>query len=256
MNKRLKDKVAIISGGAGGIGSEAVRIFCEEGASVAIVDLSEREAHLTAQRICEMVPDANIFPIALDLGVEENSNKVVNSVINKFGKIDILVNNVGIRQYEPLAEASWERWNEIVKINLLSYASLTRSALPFLRKSRHGSVINVSSCYAVTGRKGMGAYDATKAGVLAFTRTLAWEEAEHGVRSNAICPGYTLTPFHISRAVQAGSSEEEIANQKPPCVMQRWAEPKELAYPMLWLASDEASYVTGATIMVDGGLKG
>lgn len=256
MGKRLTNKVAIISGGAGGIGSEAARIFCGEGANVAIVDVDEQAVELAAQRIIEKNPTANIFPISSNLGVESSAEDVVRSVVNKFGKIDVLVNNVGIRRYEPLAEASWEEWDDIVKVNLLSYSSLTRSALPWLRKSNQGSVINVSSCHAVHGRKGMGAYDATKAGVLAFTRTLAWEEAEHGVRSNAICPGYTLTPFHIKRAEQAGSSKDEISSQKPPCVLQRWAEPKELAYPMLWLASDEASYVTGATIMVDGGLVG
>jgi 2-hydroxycyclohexanecarboxyl-CoA dehydrogenase len=101
----------------------------------------------------------------------------------------------------------------------------------------------------VYGRKGMGAYDATKAGVLALTRTLAFEEAEHGIRVNAICPGFTRTPFHEKRL-----GVKAVDELVPPCVMRRWAAPSEVAYPMLWLASDEASYVTAATFMIDGGL--
>jgi NAD(P)-dependent dehydrogenase (short-subunit alcohol dehydrogenase family) len=131
---------------------------------------------------------------------------------------------------------------------MLSFVSMSRAALPALRRSGRGSIINISSTGAVYGRKGMGAYDTTKAGVLAFTRTLAFEEAEHGIRVNSVCPGYTRTPFHVTRL-----GEKEVDALVPPCVMQRWAEPDELAYPILWLASDEASYVTAATFMIDGG---
>jgi NAD(P)-dependent dehydrogenase (short-subunit alcohol dehydrogenase family) len=126
---------------------------------------------------------------------------------------------------------------------------MTRAALPLLRKLGNGSIINVSSTYAVYGRKGMGAYDATKAGVLALTRTTAFEEGEYGVRANAICPGFTKTVFHLKRM-----GEEAVNALVPPCVLKRWADPSEMAYPMLWLASDEASYVTGSTFMIDGGL--
>jgi 2-hydroxycyclohexanecarboxyl-CoA dehydrogenase len=101
----------------------------------------------------------------------------------------------------------------------------------------------------VYGRKGLGAYDATKSAVLSLTRTLAYEEGEHGIRVNSICPGFTRTPFHVKRM-----GEEQVNDLIPPCVMKRWAEPAELAYTMVWLASDEASYVTAATFMIDGGL--
>jgi 2-hydroxycyclohexanecarboxyl-CoA dehydrogenase len=161
----------------------------------------------------------------------------------------VLVNNVGIRRYEALADAPWETWDAIVRVNLLSFLSMARAALPALRQSGRGSIINVSSTYAIYGRKGMGAYDATKAAVLSLTRTLAFEEGGHGVRVNAICPGFTRTPFHVNR-LGAAKVDELV----PPCVLKRWADPKELAYPLLWLASDEASYVTAATFMIDGGL--
>ena len=126
---------------------------------------------------------------------------------------------------------------------------MSRAVLPAMRAKASGSIINVSSTYALYGRKGMGAYDATKAAVLSLTRTLAFEEAEHGIRVNAICPGFTRTPFHVKRMGQ-----EAVDGLVPPCALKRWAEPIELAYPMLWLASDEASYVTSATFMIDGGL--
>jgi 2-hydroxycyclohexanecarboxyl-CoA dehydrogenase len=254
MGNRLSGKVAVISGGGGGIGSEAGRIFCEEGASVLLVDLSEQAVVEAAERIRAVVPGARVVPFAADLGVEEAAYDAADLALTEFGGIDVVVNNVGIRRYDALADATWDLWEDIIRVNLLSYASLTRAALPSMRERGKGSVVNVSSCHAVIGRKGMGAYDASKAAVLGFTRTLAWEEAPHGIRANAICPGYTLTPFHIKRAEQAGKSREEVARFEPPCILGRWADPKEMAYPLLWLASDEASYVTGATLMVDGGL--
>jgi NAD(P)-dependent dehydrogenase (short-subunit alcohol dehydrogenase family) len=184
-----------------------------------------------------------------DLGTEMAAQVAVEEILRTFGKIDVLVNNVGIRRYEALADAPWDAWDAIVRVNLLSFVSMARAALPALRQSGRGSIINVSSTYAVYGRKGMGAYDATKAAVLSLTRTLAFEEGEHGVRVNAICPGFTRTPFHVNRLGTA-----KVDELVPPCVLQRWADPEELAYPMLWLASDEASYVTAATFMIDGGL--
>lgn len=249
MGTRLEGKVAVITGGGGGIGSAAGRIFCAEGARVVLVDQSEDAVMTAVHEIRQAVPGAEVHGLVADLGVEAEADRVIGEVVARLGAVDVLVNNVGIRRYEAMADAPWEAWDAIIHVNLLSFVSMTRAALPHLRKSGRGSIVNTSSTYAVYGRKGMGAYDATKAGVLALTRTLAFEEAAHGVRANAICPGFTRTPFHVKR-LGAAAVEELV----PPCVMKRWAEPVELAYPMLWLASDEASYVTGATFMIDGGL--
>ncbi|ACB33089.1 short-chain dehydrogenase/reductase SDR [Leptothrix cholodnii SP-6] len=249
MGTRLAGKVAVITGGGGGIGSAAGRIFCAEGARVALVDQSEDAVMSAVHDIRQAIPGAEVHGFVADLGVEAEADRVIGEVVARLGAVDVLVNNVGIRRYEAVADAPWEAWDAIIRVNLLSFVSMTRAALPHLRKSGRGSIVNTSSTYAVYGRKGMGAYDATKAGVLALTRTLAFEEGAHGVRANAICPGFTRTPFHVKR-LGAAAVEELV----PPCVMKRWAEPAELAYPMLWLASDEASYVTGATFMIDGGL--
>ena len=161
-----------------------------------------------------------------------------------------------MRNYSPIAEASLAEWQAMLNVNLMGAANYCRAALPSLRASGNGSIINVSSCYAVTGRQHMGLYDATKAGLLALTRTLAHEEAVHGIRANAICPGSTLTDFHVGRATTAGKSVVTLKNERhDTSLIGRWATPQEIAWPILWLASNEAAFITGATLMVDGGLS-
>lgn len=248
MAQRLDGKSAIITGGGGGIGAAAGTIFAREGARVALVDRDADVVQAAVEAAKTEAAGADIIGIVADLGEEASAQAVVDEVLSRFGGIDVLVNNVGIRRYEAVEDAPWETWDAIIRVNMLSFVSMSRAALPALRRSGRGSIVNVSSTGAVYGRKGMVAYDSTKAAVLAFTRTLAFEEGEHGIRVNSLCPGYTRTPFHVSRL-----GAEEVDALVPPCVMKRWADPKELAYPMLWLASDEASYVTAATFMIDGG---
>ena len=143
-----------------------------------------------------------------------------------------------------------------VDVNLVGTANYCRAALPALRESGRGSLVIVSSCYAVTGRAGMGIYDTTKAGLLAMTRTLAFEEAAHGVRVNAVCPGSTLTEFHVGRAQARGKEVAQLQGERSETsLLRRWAAPEEIAWPILWLASDEASFITGTHLMVDGGLS-
>ena len=252
MADRLRDKVAIITGGAVGIGAATGRLFCEEGARVLLVD---RDADAMAEACAGIradLPGAALRELVLDTAEEEAAARIAAEAQRAFGRIDILVNNAGIRAYERLAEAKGETWQRILATNLLSHAWLAREALPALREAR-GNIVNVASTHAVNPRAGMGQYDATKAAILSMTRTLAFEEAAHGVRVNAICPGSTLTPFHLRRL---GRAREELeAERLPGCLLGRWATPREIAYPILWLASDEASYVTAATLMADGGMK-
>jgi NAD(P)-dependent dehydrogenase (short-subunit alcohol dehydrogenase family) len=194
------------------------------------------------------------MPLVADVGREETAAHAVTEAKKAFGALDVLVNLAGIRAYEPLAEATRETWDTLIRVNLLSYASFVREALPQLRASGRGSIINVASTHAVNPRAGMGQYDVTKAGIVSLTKTLAFEEARHGIRVNAICPGATLTPFHLKRAIAAGQSREDLERRaEKMCLLSRWANPREVAYPVLWLASDEASYVTGSVLMVDGG---
>jgi NAD(P)-dependent dehydrogenase (short-subunit alcohol dehydrogenase family) len=253
MGKRLDGRVAIVTGGAGGIGAATGRLFCEEGARVVLVDRDAAAMGAVAAEIRAGVPGAALLDLVLDTAEEGAPERIVAEARRAFGAVEILVNNAGIRAYEPLAEATAETWQNILAVNLLSHAHLTRASLPNLRASGHGTIINIASTHAVNPRSGMGQYDATKAAILSLTRTLAFEEAAHGVRVNAICPGLTLTPFHVRRL---GREREDLAAERVDnCLMRRWADPREIAFPILWLASDEASYVTGATLMVDGGQK-
>lgn len=251
---RLEGKVAIITGGAGGIGAATGQLFCAEGASVVLVDLDAAAMAPACAGIRGLVPGARVHDVVIDVGVEESAAQVVSEAKRAFGRVDVLVNNAGIRAYEPLADARSETWARILAVNLLSYAYLSREALPALRATGRGCIVNVSSMHAIIPRAGMGQYDVTKSGIVSMTRTLAFEEARHGVRVNAVCPGATLTPFHERRFAAAGQTREAVdAIAARSCLLRRWAAPREIAYPILWLASEEASYVTGTALMADGG---
>jgi meso-butanediol dehydrogenase/(S,S)-butanediol dehydrogenase/diacetyl reductase len=252
---RLAGKAALITGGGGGIGAACARIFCAEGAAVTLIDASADALSRTAEAVGSQVPHAKIVTRVADVADAEQAASAVEEALRAHGRLDILINNAAMRNYSALADAESSEWHAMLGVNLVGTASYCRTALPALRRSGKGSIVNVSSCYAVTGRKGMGIYDATKAGMLALTRTLAFEESAHGVRVNAVCPGSTWTDFHVARAQAAGKSVETLAGErKDTSLLGRWAAPEEIAWPILWLASDEASFITGTTLMVDGGL--
>lgn len=250
---RLADKTAIITGGAGGIGAATGLLFCQQGGRVMLVDGDREAMDAALADIRQRVPGTQLEGIVTDVADEEAAGAAVAATRRAFGPIDVLVNLAGIRAYEPLAEAKRETWERILAVNLLSYAWFTKAAIADLR-ARRGNIVNISSTHAANARAGMGQYDVTKAGIVSMTRTLAFEEAKHGVRINAVCPGATLTPFHLRRAAAAGRTREELERQAADeCLLARWADPCEIAFPILWLASNEASYVTGAVLMVDGG---
>ena len=253
---RLSGKSAVITGGGGGIGAAAAALFCAEGASVMLVDASEEALSRTVDAIAREQPGARVAAFRADVSDPGRAVEAVEAAIRAHGGLDILVNNAAMRNYSALADVTPEEWLAVVSVNLIGTSNYCKAALPALRQSGRGAIVNVSSCYAETGRKGMALYDATKAGMLAMTRTLAFEETAHGVRANAVCPGSTLTDFHIGRAQAAGKSVELLKTQRQDTsLLGRWAQPREIAWPILWLASDEASYITGTTLMVDGGLS-
>ena len=240
--RRLQGKVALITGGAAGIGAAAARLFAAEGAQVMVVD--------------EDPAQQEFLTLVADVADDAAAARAVERALAAFGRLDVLVNNAAMRNYSAIADATPSEWQAVVAVNLGGAANYCRAALPALRRSGSGSIVNVSSCYALAGRGGMGLYDATKAALLALTRTLACEEAAHGIRANAVCPGSTLTDFHIERAKAAGKSVAALRTERQDnSLLGRWAAPEEIAWPILWLASDEASFVTGATLMVDGGLS-
>jgi meso-butanediol dehydrogenase/(S,S)-butanediol dehydrogenase/diacetyl reductase len=252
---RLSGKVALLTGGGGGIGAATAALFCAEGAQVMLVDMDAAALERTASTIGERTPGAAVQVMAANVADPATATAAAKQCLAAFGGIDILVNNAAMRNYASFADATPEEWQAVVGVNMLGNANFCRAALPALRQSGHGAIVNLSSCYAVKGRKGMALYDATKAAIIAMTRTLAFEEAANGIRVNVVCPGSTLTEFHVNRTRAAGKSVEELKSQRQDTsLLGRWAEPMEIARPILWMASDEASFITGTTLVVDGGL--
>ena len=251
---RLEGKVAVVTGGGGGIGAETGRLFCAHGAKVLLVDLDSTLLSQTAALIQDRVPGAEVELLRGDIAESSCAAEAVSVAVKRFGCLDVLVNNAAVRNTDSIERSDPTEWCRLLSVNLVAAVNFSRSALPLLRKSGKGSIVNVSSTYAIRGRKGYGAYDATKSALLALTRTLACEEAKYGVRANAVCPGGTLTPNTISRAMARGLTEKQMREErKADSLFGRWAVTEEIAYPILWLASDEASFVTGATLMVDAG---
>ena len=251
----MTGRVALVTGGGGGIGEATARLFAEEGGAVAVVDVDRGAADAAARAIATSVPGAWVLPLAADVAREPEARRAVSDTVNRFGALHALVNVAGIRVYTPLAEATDEDWRRIVDVNVLATAFCAKAALPSLRAAAHATIVNVSSVFGVLGRAGMGQYDTTKAAVLGFTRALAVEEAPHGIRVNAVCPGGTITRYHIERAARHGVSEAELrqSRARDNGLFGRWAEPREVAYPILFLSCAESSFITGTTLMVDAG---
>jgi NAD(P)-dependent dehydrogenase (short-subunit alcohol dehydrogenase family) len=251
----MAGRVALITGGGGGIGEATARLFAEEGAAVALVDRDRPAVERAAAAIAAAVPGAAPLPLAADVSEEAQARRVVDEAAARLGALHTLVNVAGVRVYAPLAEADAADWARILGVNVLGTAHCCRAAIPRLRAAGGGTIVNVSSVFGVMGRAGMGQYDTTKAAVLGLTRALAVEEAPHGIRVNAVCPAGTITPYHVRRAAERGVSEDELRRTRSQDngLFGRWAEPREVAYPILFLACAESSFVTGATLMVDAG---
>ena len=250
----MAGRVALVTGGGGGIGEATGRLFAEEGAAVALLDADAAAVERAAAAIRAGVPGARVASLVADVTREGEARRAVDETASAFGGLHTLVNVAGVRVYAPLAEADAADWERIIGVNVLGTAHCCKAALPRLREAGRGTIVNVSSVYGLMGRAGMGQYDTTKAAVLGFTRALAVEEAPHRIRVNAVCPGGTITPYHIRRAAARGVSETALrAERAQDNLLGRWAEPREVALPILFLASDESSFVTGATLMVDAG---
>jgi NAD(P)-dependent dehydrogenase (short-subunit alcohol dehydrogenase family) len=260
MTGRLDGKVALVTGGGGGIGEATARLFHEEGALVVVVDL-DREAAETAASGIDPTGE-RIAAIAADLTREADAERAVNETVARFGTLDVLANVAAVRVHGPVTEATVDSWEFVIGVNLLAVAYGCKYAIPVMAGNGGGSIVSVSSANATVGRSGMAQYDATKNAVLAMTRAMACDHAAQGIRVNAVSPGPTLTPYHVrNRVKRTGETMEEAeaamrAAGAPNTLLGRQAEPREIAYALLFLASDESSYVTGANFMIDGGISG
>jgi meso-butanediol dehydrogenase/(S,S)-butanediol dehydrogenase/diacetyl reductase len=255
MSDRLLGRSAIITGAARGIGYATATLFLQEGARVGLIDFDAATLSDSADRLARNASAGSVFVKAADIADTADIAAAITGLAKDLGGVDILVNNASARAYGTIADATPDSWDTILQTNVKGLANCCRAALPYLRKSKGGSIVIVSSAFALVGRTNMGQYDATKAAMLAMTRVLACEEAAHGIRVNAVCPGSTLTPWTVGRAGARGMSLDELKQRGAvPSLLDRWAEPEEIAYPILWLASNEASFITGTSLVVDGGL--
>jgi meso-butanediol dehydrogenase/(S,S)-butanediol dehydrogenase/diacetyl reductase len=255
MASRLTGKVAVVTGGGGGIGSAIVELFCREGASVLAVDKNSALVASIAANLRSAIPGAQVESFTADISDYDQVASSIAAVVNRFGSVDVVVNNAAIRNVATIENTDRKDWDALIAVNLLGAVNVCKAALPEMRKSKKGSVVNVSSVFGVMGRENWGIYDATKAALISLTRTLACEEAKHGIRANSVSVASTLTPYTITRAQQVREiSEQDLRNEvRKDNLLGRWAQPMEMAYPVLWLASEEASYITGTNILVDGG---
>jgi len=250
---RLDGKVAAVTGGASGIGEATVRRFAAEGARVAFCDRDgERGQRVAAELVAA---GASVAFTQVDVGSEAACLGFVQGAAEKFGQLDILVNNAGIRKYETVDVASAESWNEILNVNLLGYVFCAKAAVPLMRRGGGGAIVNVASVRSVVAGGGNLQYDTTKAAVAGLTRGLAADHSAEGIRVNAVGPGPIFTPFHQRRLAASGESVEQYnAKAAQGTMLKRPGRAEEVAAAILFLASDDASYVTGALLFVDGGM--
>lgn len=234
---RLKDKVAIISGGARGMGRATAELFVREGAKVVAGDVLDAEG----------AAESDVDFVKLDVTQEESWNSVVADTVAKYGKLDIVVNNAAVITYEPILETTLDVWNNIVNVDQLGVFLGMKAAIPEMIKNGGGSIVNFSSIWGLVGADSAAAYHAAKGAVVNMTRNVASTHAKDGIRVNSVHPGYILTPMNADQAPEINAALTAGTLLKRP------GQPIEVAYAVLFLASDESSYVTGTQMVVDGG---
>lgn len=251
---KLQNRVALVTGGSSGIGRGIALELADEGARVAVADVREepkrgkyheQEASLpTADEITRR--GGRAFFVACDVSSQSQVRKAVEETVKRFGGLDILVNNAGILVPGDSQRISTEDWNRVLGIDLTGVFFLTRHSLPHLKKSRAGRIINIASVQAFGGGGGP-AYAAAKAGALNLTRDTALEVASFRITANAICPGYIETP------IQDYLTEEEIEDCRRKTPLPRFGTPRDIGRAVAFLASDDAEWITGVALPVDGG---
>ncbi len=243
---RLKNKTAIITGGASGIGLAACERFMQEGANVVIADFNVEEAEKQAENFYEK--GFHPFVVQVNVADETSVNDLVKATLTKFGQIDILVNNAGITVDATLAKMTSEQFEQVIDVNLKGVFHCTKAVVPSMAEQQKGKIINTSSVSGVYGNFGQTNYAASKAAVIGMTKTWAKELGRKGINVNAVAPGFTAT------AMVQKMPEEVINKMKANVSLQILGKPEDIANAYLFLASDESDYVHGHVLHVDGGI--
>jgi NAD(P)-dependent dehydrogenase (short-subunit alcohol dehydrogenase family) len=251
--KRLNGRVAIVTGGTGGIGEAITELFAKEGAKVAIFDLAKKAAAGLLDRVVAVGGQARFYPI--DIRSSEDVERAVQAVSDDLGPVDILVNNAAIPGTSRLThEATAADFDEVFAVNVKGTFLCTKFVVAnMLAKGRKGSVVNISSTYGMVGNADLPLYHATKAAVIMMTKSDGVTYAEKGIRFNAVLPGSTRAPMALAAASISPAGADYIQNLVARHPIKRQADPMEIAYGVLFLASDEASYITGTQLAIDGG---
>jgi len=244
---RLQNKVALISGGAKGMGAVEAKLFAKEGAKVVIGDVLEAEGKQIEAAINETGGECLFVP--LDVTDENQWNEAVAATLGRFGKLDILVNNAGIFRTNAVEETSSAEWDQVMDINAKGVFLGAKAAIPAMREAGGGSIINLSSVAGLVGAAYSSAYSASKGAVRLFTKSTAIQYATDGVRCNSIHPGVIQTDM----TKEAIADSQFKAQRLDPTPLARLGQPEDVAYGALYLASDESSFVTGAELVIDGG---
>jgi len=247
----LKGKVALITGGASGIGRATALLFAREGAAVSVVDVNEREGWAVAQKIIDDGGQA-IF-VRCDVTKEADCQLAVQQTVEKLGKLDILFNNAGIIRRASVLETSEEEWDRIMATNVKSVFLLSKYAIPIMAEASGGVIVNTASGWGMVGGPKAASYCASKGAVVLLTKAMALDHAAQNIRVNCICPGDTDTPMLRSEAKQLGKPEEQFLFESARRPLGRIGKPEEIAQAALFLASDASSFITGTVLVVDGG---
>jgi len=240
---RLKNRVALVTGAGSGIGRATAMLFAREGASVVVVDTASKEGMETVEMIKSMGREA-IFTKA-DVSEASDMEKAIKSCVEKYGKLDILFNNAGVAQDCSILDMSEDEWNRVINVNLKGVFLGSKYAIAQMIKQGGGVIINTASTLGLIAEPNCAAYCASKGGVIALTRALAVECALFNIRVNCICPGPVATPMILKEP------QQQVDVSYVP--LKRLGKPEEIACAALFLASDESTYMTGTTLIVDGG---
>jgi len=243
---RLREKVAIITGGGSGIGEATAEKFAREGAKVAVCDINLGEAQRVARAIADR--DGHALAFHIDVTDKDSIARMIEQVMAAWGRIDVLVNNAGIVQDAQLRKMSDDQFERVVDVNLKGVYNCTKAVVDIMLEQQAGCILNASSIVGLYGNFGQTNYAATKFGVIGMVKTWARELGRKGIRANAVCPGFVETP------ILKTMPEKVIRMIEDRVPLGRLAKPEEIANTYAWLASDEASYVNGAVIEVSGGV--
>ena len=245
--KPFEGRVAIITGGSRGIGRAIVELLASRGADLVIADYQIDLANSTASEIAEQTGQ-KVIAVEVDVSKLELAQRMSKVVVDEFGKIDILVNNAGITRDDLLMRMKEKDWDDVININLKGAWNCSKAVIRPMMKKRYGRIVNISSVSGQAGQAGQTNYSASKAGLIGFTKAMAREVATRGIAVNAVAPGFI--PTALTNELP-GELKDYIISATP---MGRMGTPEEIAFAVAFLASDEASYITGQVLGVDGGM--